>query len=352
MPPPELISPLEQMLKSVDWSLALLASSVILLAWAAFLTLSGLEGWVLASSLGPWVRGLGLGAGVVLVGGGAAVFWGLKMPVDSRGAWFGLGLAAGVGGLITARVAIFAFWKTWRLRIFLFGGALGLLIYAAAVVASAVGRGAAVTEMLSLLGGQVVMGGAEGHLRPNWPGIARLAIAFAGGGGLYVIIYHVFYPLVWLLRNVTLLAIGAIVLAIPAVRQVLARYMDGEGSAEALSAAAAANVRWFTAVAGGACVIVAYAMWTQNFSRSFRNFSRRVLDAKYGSLGMAAMFGGSMATAFSTVGRMLTLRRSSAEHCRIFKGEEDETEDEDEEKEGESGKKKKAGKRKKPDGED
>ena len=333
MPPTELITPAIDTLKSLDWHMILFVAGIVLAGWAAFLTLGGLEGWILASSLGPWVRGLVFGAAFVMVGGALVLFWAMKVPQDSRPAWISLAAAGGIGGLIAAHVTVVTFWKSWWLRIFLFGGFLGLVVYLAAVVLMAVSGGATMEGLPAVVVGEFVKWDGAGNAAANLAGIARLAIAFAAGGGLYAVVYWLFYPLVWLIRNAALLAAGVILLAVPPIRQTLAGFVRGAPDPQSLRDVASENVALIAAIAGGSFVAVAWAMWAQNFSRTFRNFSRKVMGTEYGTFGLMTMAAGSTGSVFSTLARMLTFRRASAEHCRILEAHQDEEEEEGQEEE-------------------
>ncbi|MHC4983273.1 MAG: hypothetical protein ACYTF6_08925 [Planctomycetota bacterium] len=327
MLPAELVSPVTDALSSLDWYLILFVAGVVLVAYSAFVTLSGLEGWILASSLRPWCRGFLLGGACVIAGGAALAFWAMKMPRDHQLTWVVLGVAAAVGALIAARVTVVAFWKTWYLRIFILGGVLGLLVYLAGVLLMAADDWTGIEQLAALLAGQAIVRDETGALGANWRGIAKLAMAFAAGGGLYAVAYRLFYPLVWLLRNAALMAAGVILLALSPIRQALAGFLDGAARAGELRDAASQRLSYVAAVAAASCVAVAWAMWAQNFSRKFRNFSGRVLQADCGSFGLATMTAGSVATAFATLGRMLTFSRAGADNCRVLKPEEDSDDD-------------------------
>ena len=325
----ELITPAVDTLKSLDWHAILFIAGLALLGWAAFLTLSGLEGWILASSLSPWFRGLIFGAALVAAGMGMVLFGAMGMPQDNQAAWIGLAVAAGIGGLIAAHVTVVVFWRTWWLRIFLFGGFLGLLIYLGGLSALAVSEGGAMKDLVAAVIGEVVEGHEGKELTVNWLGVAKLAAAFVAGGGIYSVAYRLFYPLLWLLRNGTLLAIGVILVAVPDIREALASFAEEAADAQDLVDAASERNVVLVALAGGSYLIVAYMMWIQHFSRKFRNFSGAVLKAEYGSFGLATMIGCSVETAFSTVGRMLVLKRSASEGSRLITEEEEEEEDQE-----------------------
>lgn len=339
----ELVSQGLDTLRSLDWYAILFVGGMVLAALSAFQLLSGLEGWVLASSLNPWVRGFLSGAVVVAAAGAAILFWAMKTPPDNQPAWAGLGIAAGLGGLLVARITVAAFWKLRWLRIFFWGGLLGAAAYVAGALLKLQGGGAA-GNFVQLAVEMVVLKDQAGRVTANWPGMMKLAIAFAAGGGVYSLVYRLFYPFVWLLRNAVLLAAGVILLSRPVIRQGLANLLKGRAGGEQLRDAAAGDITVVAALAGGALLLVAYAMWIQNFSRRFRNLSRRVLEAKYGSFSLAAMIGCSVETALSTLGRMFVLKRMDTEESRLFMSDQDEEgeDDEGEKGEGKKGKKKSA----------
>ncbi len=327
--PQSLFDQIAETLRSLDWHTILFIAGVVLSSYAGFLTLSGLEGWILACSLGPWVRGFIMGAAAAGSAVGVLLFRVMHMAPDSNTARISLAVTAVFGGLLAGYITVAAFWKTRRLRIFLLGGLFCVIAYLVVVLVPAARGGAGIKELAAMVAAEVCWRDDAGRLAADWPGIAKLAVIFAAGGGLYTVAHRLLYPLVWLLRNGALLAVGVILLSAPQIRETLAGSIRQAAGTDVIYRAVTDNAGFLIALAGAAYLAAAYAMWIQNFARNFRNFSSEVLEAEYGSLGLFTMIGCSVGTAFSTLGRMLTLRRSAAGRCRILKTEEKQ---EDEEK--------------------
>ena len=325
MPPHELADRLLDAIRGADWSLIVFVAGIVLTCLGSLHALGGLDGWILHSSLGPWLRGLVLGAAAASAGGGLLLFWALKVPCESQPARIGLAVASGLAGLLVGHLFVMAFWRTWWLRIFLFGVSLGLAAYVAGIAVLAVREGADVRGVLGRLAEQAVAFDASG--RPtgaNWMGILRVAAAAAGGGMVYTLLYRYGYPLVWLLRNAGMLAAGVILLVVRPARSALAAWAEGRGEPEAVLEAVRGEPMAAGGIAAGAFVLVGYAMFIQGFAGTFRAFFGSVFKCNRRSFGLPSMIGATISTVFETLGGMLTFKRLDTEPTRLIPGEEEE----------------------------
>ncbi|MBS3733771.1 MAG: hypothetical protein KGY99_02485 [Phycisphaerae bacterium] len=319
----QITQPVTDAAGSVDPATLVLAAAITAVAWGALVALSGLEGWVLLTSLSPWVRGFILGAALVVAGGAVLLFWVMAVPQEHLAARVGLGVAGGVGGLLLARLAVGIFWRTWRLRIFLAGAVLTTGVYLLTVALAAAESGDNAGDIAEAIGQSFVRIGQDGGWSPQWEAIAKAAAAFVLGGGLYLLAYCLLFPLLWLVRNAALVAAGAALLALPELRAALVAFADETITAEALWAQVTQHQTWFAVAGGAAVVLVGYAMWIQRFAGKFRHLVRKVVTAERGTFRLPSLAYHATGATLETLGRMATLRRDDVEHCRLFEKPQD-----------------------------
>ncbi len=331
------------------WQAMLFVAGVALLAWGAYMALSGVEGWMLSASLRPLLVGFLFGcvlmfaliapwfpASVAFAG-----FFSGAAQVALGALWIFLLIVCLAVGVLLASACLGLFWYLWWLWIFLAGGAIGLAVYFAVIAWGSLSAGT--DAAAAVIAGEFAARTAADGWAVNWPGVARAAIAFGAGGAVYTLAYRFFCPLIWLLRNAVLVATGVTLVAVAAVRTVLADFLAGSATPKAFGEVVLGKTPILVGVFACAFVITAYAMYIQRFGRSLGELLARVAEAKNRAVNILRTLGCSAATTGATLGGMLTLRQFAEPRCRALPRRDDADDDEDDEPpRRKSGKKKKA----------
>jgi hypothetical protein len=267
------------------------------------LVLCGVEGWVLVRSIVAYLIGFIMGASLSGLAVALAIFLLGHVPPDALWPWVVVGLIALIGGIFTGRAAVRWHWRRWFWSIFMFGGTIGAVAYlVVAILAMPMYiDDVAQRPLASLL---VLLG--------------LLVAAFALCGIIYVYLYRAVFPLLWWLRNGVELSAWATLAASRLVYEALLALLAREAGPSEFVAAAGLRLLVLAAAAILPFALMAYIMWVQNLTASFRSFFNATPDLDSKDCGLPWLLICALERFLKSLRAVVTFRRSEADVCLVL----------------------------------